>query len=142
MPANAGFSRPPRVRARGPVSLHINVGLTLRKSSSKDPAKELLSAAQICWLYALLPAIPVIFIVAVGDFHRLDPIGTAIVYGAIVYSVLLLMSGTLLYRGKKAGRYVGLVLMVVMLIQIPIGTIAGLLLASNSIDPDVKALLK
>jgi hypothetical protein len=119
-----------------------NAPPVIAKPSSKDPAKELLSAAQICWLYALLPGIPIAIIFAFGDFNRLGSTGTRIVYCALAYSVLLLLSGTLLYNRSRVGYYLSAVLMVIMVIQIPIGTIAGLLLASKLNNPHVKALLK
>jgi hypothetical protein len=120
----------------------INTPPIIPKAPTKDPEKELLSAAQICWLYALLPAIPIAFILTVGDFRRLDPIGAKIISALAVYSVLLVLSGTLLYKRNKAGFYLGILLMVIMVIQIPIGTVAGFLLGSKLNNPDVKALLK
>jgi hypothetical protein len=57
------------------------------------------------------------------------------------YPVLLFVAGILLLERKKAGLYLSWVLMPLILLSIPIGTLIGIFIINKITKPEIKALL-
>ena len=113
----------------------------LPKKSGKDPATELKSAAQLYWLYSFVLGLPLVGVIVLAG-KKPDTTGIAIFSCLGVYFALLVLAGVLLFIRKKAGLYLGWILMPLILLSFPIGTAVGAFIITKIIKPDVRALLK
>lgn len=106
----------------------------------KTSETELKSAAQLYWLYAFFLALPLGIVVALSE-SKPDRVGLILFSCLGIYLLLLVFAGVLLFKKKKAGLYLGWVLVPFILLSIPIGTIVGVFIITKITKPEVKALL-
>ena len=112
----------------------------LLQKAGKDPANELKSASQVFWLYAFFIGLS-LGIVATFSESKPDNVGMAILSCLVVYLLLLVFAGILLFKRKKAGLYLGWTLIPFMLLSFPVGTAVGVFVIIKITNPGVKALL-
>jgi hypothetical protein len=107
----------------------------------KDPATELKSAAQLYWLYSFCIALPFIIVIGVSA-KTPDSVGIVLFSCVLLYILLLVFAGFLLFKRKKTGLFLGWMLIPLILIAFPIGTIFGIFIITKIVKADVRALLE
>lgn len=112
----------------------------IQQRGTKTPETELKSAAQLFWLYAFFLALPLGIVVALSE-TKPDQLGVVLLCGAALFLSLLVTSGVMLFLKKKAGLYLGWVLVPFILLSFPVGTAVGVFIIMKLTKPDVKALL-
>lgn len=110
------------------------------RAGTKAPETELKSAAQLFWLYSFFLALPIGIVVALSE-TKPDQLGVVLLCGSVLFLSLLITSGVLLFLKKRAGLYLGWVLVPFILLSFPIGTAVGVFIIMKITKPDVKALL-
>lgn len=81
-------------------------------------------------------------IVIALSFSEFTATGIGFTLFFALYILLLIVAGLLLVKRKKTGLLLGWVLMPLILIAFPIGTIIGIFIITKITKTDVKALLK
>ena len=113
-----------------------------KQTLKDDPGTDIKSVAQVLWLYAFFLALPLAIVIAIGSGRKPDAVAIA---GLAIFCLLLgffVLAGVLLMKRKKTGLILTWVLMPFMLLAIPIGTIAGVIILAKLGKPGVRALLK
>jgi hypothetical protein len=105
----------------------------------KEPATELKSAAQLYWLYSFSIALPMVIVIALSGKPS-DPVSVTICSCFTFYILLLVLAGYLLFKRRKAGLFLGWILMPLILLAFPIGTALGVFIITKITRPDVRAL--
>lgn len=120
--------------------MSTNVPPLISTPNAKDPSTELKSAAQLYLLYAFTIGLPWGIVIGMSD-RKPDNLGVAIASCVGAYIFLVALTGTLLLMRKRVGLYRGWVIMPLILISVPIGTLIGAFIILKMNNPKVKALL-
>jgi hypothetical protein len=106
----------------------------------KDPATELKSLAQLYWLYSFCLALPMAIVLALSG-KSTDSVRVAIFACFGVYILLLVIAGFLFFKRKKVALILGWILIPLVLLAFPIGTVFGIIIITKIVKSDVRALL-